>query len=287
VRRAEGELMSFLTDRTGTPILVSGWAADSALWGTLDMTGGETPPEGPQDALAGTAMSRALGLAVGGSLDLDGLELTIVGQFRAPDPLFDGRLITHLKTLQRQMFRDDTVTIVHVTLDDPRDADALQRVTDHVRSGYPGLSVRSLERLSQDNIVLSLLEILRTVVVWTVAIAGFAGTANIMLMAASERSAEIGLLVAIGWSSRRILSLFLVEALILATAAGIAGLGLGWAIIELVSVNATLAAFLSDSISPWVLVQALVMAMAIGALAGIAPALRVLSIPADRALRSM
>ena len=76
----------------------------------------------------------------------------------------------------------------------------------------------------------------------TLAVAGIAGISlcvagigimNVMLVSVSERRAEVGLLKALGASPRQILLLFLSEAVLLSTAGGVAGLALGWLLIEI------------------------------------------------------
>ena len=51
---------------------------------------------------------------------------------------------------------------------------------------------------------------------------------NVMLVAVSQRTAEIGLLKALGASRRQILRLFLTEALLLAAAGTVAGFALAF-----------------------------------------------------------
>jgi putative ABC transport system permease protein len=288
VAAAEGELLSFLTTEDGTAILVSGWQTNSMLWDRLEFVDGARPRAvNPDGAAIGEDLATILGLEVGDKLNLDGLDVEIAGIFRASDLLTGGRVTTALKTLQELMFRDGTVTAVNVVLNEPENPDAIDAVKSFIGSRYPGLAVRPTAQLDQDNRMIDLLNVLRNVVIWVVTLVGVAGTANIMLMAVNERRSEIGLLVAIGWSPGRVIALFLLEAVLLASAAGALGIAIGLVIIEIVRNSATLAAFLSGPVSPAVLIQAFALAVGIGTLGGILPALRALSVPADNALRAI
>ncbi len=87
--------------------------------------------------------------------------------------------------------------------------------------------------LTQDAVLQSLDRILNVLSLALVAIAAISlvvagvGIANVMLVAVSERTREIGLCKALGATERDVLSQFLAEALLLCVAGGIAGLGLG------------------------------------------------------------
>ena len=60
------------------------------------------------------------------------------------------------------------------------------------------------------------------------AVAGI-GIMHVMLVAVSERRAEIGLLKAVGATHRQILQIFLMESLVISTAGGLIGLAVGYA----------------------------------------------------------
>lgn len=93
--------------------------------------------------------------------------------------------------------------------------------------------------ISQDAVVDSLSSILRML---TLAVAGVAavsllvagiGIMNVMLVSVSERTAEIGLLKAVGANQKQILVIFLVEAALLSVAGGLIGLVAGTVLVTL------------------------------------------------------
>jgi len=51
---------------------------------------------------------------------------------------------------------------------------------------------------------------------------------NTLLMSVTERTREIGVLSAVGWSPRRILGMIVLEGLLLSAAGGLLGIGLGF-----------------------------------------------------------
>lgn len=94
---------------------------------------------------------------------------------------------------------------------------------------------------------------------------------NIMLVTVTQRTAEIGLLQALGAPRRRIRDLFLSEALLLSSCGALAGLILGLALTELLR---HLYPVLPIAAPMWAVLAAVGMALATGLVFGVMPALR-------------
>lgn len=98
---------------------------------------------------------------------------------------------------------------------------------------------------------------------------GAVGILTIMTTTVRERTAEIGLLTALGTSQRQILLLFLWEAVALAFIGGLAGAAV---MVGLILLTQWLAPGLPLTLSPFHLLVSLVLSLLIGLLAGLAPA---------------
>jgi len=104
---------------------------------------------------------------------------------------------------------------------------------------------------------------------------------NVMLVAVSQRTAEVGLLKALGATRRQIIALFLTEALFLAALGAVVGLLLGYGIV------AAMRTFYStlDFVPPlWAAAGAMLVAMACGIFFGILPARRAADLDPIQAL---
>ncbi len=112
---------------------------------------------------------------------------------------------------------------------------------------------------------------------------GGVGIVTIMTIAVTERTNEIGLLVALGAPRRTILGLFLGESIVLAAIGGAVGLLLGMGLAQLLR----LAVPALPVHTPWnFAVGALLMSAVIGLLAGVLPARRAAHLDAVDALRA-
>jgi putative ABC transport system permease protein len=110
---------------------------------------------------------------------------------------------------------------------------------------------------------------------------GGIGVMNIMLVAVTERTREIGLRKAVGAPRATILLQFLFEAATLTAIGGLIGLGLGAGVAQAVRVTTGLPAY-----TPWwSVIVAFVFSIAVGVFFGLYPALRASRLDAVEALR--
>lgn len=112
---------------------------------------------------------------------------------------------------------------------------------------------------------------------------GGVGIVTIMTIAVTERTSEIGLLVALGAPRRTILGLFLGEAVALSSLGGLVGLALGFGLAQLI--HLLVPALPVHTPLAFVLIAEAI-AMAIGLLAGVLPARRAARLDPVDALRA-
>lgn len=110
---------------------------------------------------------------------------------------------------------------------------------------------------------------------------GGIGIMNIMLVSVSERTKEIGIRKAIGANRKSILQQFLLEAVVLSSLGGLAGVVIGIGLAELVSVTAGLTISLSFSITA----LAFLFSLFIGIIFGVFPANKASKLNPIQALR--
>lgn len=111
---------------------------------------------------------------------------------------------------------------------------------------------------------------------------GGVGIFTIMTIGVRERTQEIGLLRALGARRNQVLSVFLSEAIVLSAIGGIAGLAVGLGIAAALDLGVPA---LPVSYSPMFIVLAEALAVAIGLIAGMLPALRAAEMEPVEALR--
>ncbi len=164
-----------------------------------------------------------------------------------------------------------------------------QQMADRIRQRLlQRHGVEDFTLTTQDEMLASLNRILGLLTVAIGALGGISllvgaiGIVTIMVTTVQERTAEIGLLRALGATRRQILLLFLTEALLLALAGGLFGLLL---MALLLGVLALAIPALPISLSPFYLLLSLLLAASVGLLAGVSPAWRAAGLNPVKALQ--
>jgi len=127
--------------------------------------------------------------------------------------------------------------------------------------------------------------------IWLVGIgtllAGAIGVSNIMMVTVRERTTEIGIRRAIGATPRNILSQIITESITLTAVAGMSGILFAVVVLQLAEMANTSDGVVNThfQVSFWTAVGAVVLLSLLGVLAGLAPAVRAMSIKPVDAMR--
>jgi putative ABC transport system permease protein len=107
------------------------------------------------------------------------------------------------------------------------------------------------------------------------------GIMNVMLVAVAERRREIGLLKALGASTRQVLAVFIAEASVLSSLGGAVGLAVGW-----LSIRAFVQVYPTFPAAPpaWAVAASLGVSLGVGVVFGVVPARRAAKLDPVQAL---
>lgn len=146
------------------------------------------------------------------------------------------------------------------------------------------------EQFEEMNLVFTGFNLVALVFGGLVLLAGIIGIVNIMLITVKERTREIGVRRSIGATPMTVIKQIVAETVFLTTVAGLAGMIIGVAALEIVSIlleqSGNAGSFRNPGIKLFTVVMALVAMIVMGALAGLLPASRAVSIRPVDALRA-
>lgn len=109
---------------------------------------------------------------------------------------------------------------------------------------------------------------------------------NTMMMSVLERTREIGLFRAVGWSQRQVLGLFVSQALALTSGAGLLGLGAAWLLLRAFTLLPAMSTV--GNVAAWpplVLLRVGLLCIGMGIVGGLYPAWRAIRLQPVEALR--
>lgn len=233
--------------------------------------------------LLGERAAAGMGTGVGDLLSIDGRPLRVVGIYRSGISLQDGGAIMTLDGARQLIGLGDRVSLVRVKVTDPRRVPAVEReIASRIHDG----TVLTSQQFARDRLNLEAAVQAAWAVSAIALLLSVLAVANTTAMAVLERTREIGVLLAVGWSRARIVALVLAEAVVASGLGGLAGVGVGMATLRLLS-HISRGLPVPNSASPALLLQALLLSIGVGLVGGLLPAWRASRLDPVEALRSL
>lgn len=264
-------------------------AAALAVRPQVRITAGRMFRPGSTEIVVGSGLAgRFAGLEIGSSIRFAQRDWQVVGIFEAGGSGFDSELWGDSDQLM-QSFRRDSYSSVVVQLADHRDFDALKKRLE----ADPRLTVDAeRERVfyeQQSRIMSDFIRIIGITLSAMFSLGAVFGATITMYAAVASRTREIGTLRALGFRRAGILAAFLSEAMLLGFVGWTFGVSLA-SLMLLVKISTMNWSSLSELafrfvLTPGILLQSLVFALAMGFLGGFLPAMRAARLKIVDALR--
>jgi len=286
VEAAAAELSRITSLDDGVSVVVAAWGPDAFPRQGFDLVAGRTPRrDEPRAILLGAGLAQRLPAAPGDRLVLFQAEFKVVGIVDSPSLLARNLVIGDLAEVQALTFRTGQATSINVRLSPGLDDQGRQEALDRLRAALPTYAVDGTEQLSQGHTFARISQALSVSISVVALVTAVLAVFNTMNTAVHERRAEIAILAAVGWSSRRIVGLVLVEGLMITVLAGLAGVVAGSAMAQAVARSDLVAGFIEPQIGVGMLVQALAISLAVGLAGSLVPAVRAVRMPPADILR--
>ncbi|MFN7212033.1 MAG: ABC transporter permease [Lysobacteraceae bacterium] len=243
---------------------------------------------GVQELIVGAgAAAQFSGLEVGRTLRFRGSTWTVVGHFESGGK-YDSELWSDIGTVQ-SAWRRSGVSSILAQLKTPA---VLPAMTARLKED-PQLDVEAKTQLDfyqgQSGQLTATIGILAGIVALIMAFGATFGALNTMYSAVSARTREIGTLRALGFGASPVVASVMAEALLLSTSGGALGALFAYLVFNGYAVSTlgggfTQVAF-QFAVTPQLVAIGLSLAIAIGFIGGLAPAIRAARIPVTSALR--
>ncbi len=250
--------------------------------------GGPLPAEAPTGAdaplLVGKGAAEALDATVGETLILQGRKYRVVGIYETGHPFEDTGVITTLEEAQEQTGKPGEVSAFYLEVVPGTDAEAVGRT---IEQRLNGVTAATSAHFTQQQMSLDMLRQVADGIALIALLIGGVGMMNTMMMSVLERTREIGVLRALGWRRRRVVALILDEAWVLGLLGGLIGAGAGLLLLLAMRHRPAVRAFMPAQLPLEPVAQGLILALVLGFLGGLLPALRAAFLLPIEAIRAV
>lgn len=229
-------------------------------------------------------------VAIGADLAFAGDRWTVVGLFDAGGTGFDSEIWGDAEQLMQAAGRP-VFSSVTVRLRNAAQFDGLKaRLQADPRTQYVELKPERQYYREQSEAMATFIRIMGLIVTIIFSVGAMIGAMITMYAAVANRVIEVGTLRALGFQRRSVLAAFLVESIVLAVIGGAVGVGLA-SLLSFARVSTMNFASFSEigfgfSLSPGVVLGALVFALVMGVVGGFLPAVRAARMSIVGALRA-
>ena len=244
-------------------------------------------------AIVGQRAAARYGWKIGQSVSLErlgGLTFTIRGIFRSPTGGLESAILVDLAYLQIATDQPGKVTLYSVRLANPEQGDAVAAAIDRQLGSSSAPTRTATERAFLDAAVSSLAGLVEFVSLLGYGALGLValGVGNSLSMSIRDRTREIAILKIVGFRRPQVLQLMLSEALVCGLAGGLLGGSLAWLLLKASHFELSVEGFsFAPSLTPGLMVEALILSALLATVAGLFPALRVARLRVADALREV
>ncbi len=288
VTSVSGMLQGFVPTENVPFFFIYGYPEDSFVLGRFHIIagGGLDSREAKQvhgnPLLLGASAAEVLNKEVGDTIRIMESVFRVVGIYETGATLEDNGAVLSLRDAQEILGKPRQVSVFYIQLKDPSLRERLERRVERL---WSELSLSSTEEFADKQLMGDYIQAF----VWGIAglaiLIGGVSMMNAQLMSVMERTREIGVLRATGWSSRRVLGMILSESLLVSLLGGALGVLFGWLVLMAFSNVAGFFGASATNIDFGILSQAFATVIILGLVGGSYPAWRASRLQPVEALR--
>ena len=246
----------------------------------ISMKEGRIMKDNESEAILGEIYADDNDYKVGDTIKIDGEEFEIVGIYETGDQNMAGGVFTSISKVGDLMNDDDSISNIYVKVKKGEDP---QAVADRIDEKYGDdiATITSVMEMQQMGDMLNMLQASTWAISLLAIVVGGLGIINTMLMSVFERTREIGVLKAVGWSNKKILTMIVGESLVITIVSAIIGSIIGFAACTLLGPQMGI----TPLFTPKIFIQAFGIAIVVGIIGGLYPAIKAVKLPPTEALR--
>lgn len=236
----------------------------------FNITNGRTlQPNDKGKIIIGRTISAGEELNVGDTVYIHDTPFEIVGIYETGNTLHDGGGAIPINEAQYIFGMENEASMLSVNVED---LNQLDDIRSQIEDRFPQLITLKGPEVAAQQQDLRLIQGISSLIALVAIVVSSMVVMNTMVMSVMERTREIGILRAIGWKKKKILSMVLKEALIISIVGGILGIVLAIGVVNVLVQAAELPIALP--ITANLVISIFLMVVIVGVLGGLYPAWR-------------
>ena len=232
---------------------------------------------------------------VGKYIKINGIPFQVIGTFTDHSERDLQRVYVPVSTAQRVFNGANRISNMSFTTN-THDIEALKQMEEHIRSSFASRHKfdptdkramwinNNMEGYQRTMALFAGIRIFVWIIGAFTIIAGIVGVSNIMIIVVRERTREIGIRKALGASPNSIVGLVLLESVLITSVAGYIGLVFGVILLEVLAPHTQIEFFMNPSVDLSVGIQATLVLVFAGLIAGFFPAWKAANVKPIEAL---
>ncbi|WP_455644890.1 ABC transporter permease [Methanosphaera sp.] len=234
------------------------------------------------EAIIGKTLAEEGNYTIGDNISIYGTDFKIVGTFETGSVMTDGSLYTGLDTIQNLTDSQDQVSSIAVKINTNA---TLDDVNNQIKDQYNNTltTITTEEMVDTIDDTLGMINTATTAIEVLAIVIGGLGVINTMMMTVFERTREIGVLKSVGWTNRRVLSMIMGESIVITLLSGIIGTVVG--LLAVVGMFAYMGGDMTLSYNVWIFAKAFGVALTVGIIGGLYPAIKASRLSPTESLR--
>jgi ABC-type lipoprotein release transport system permease subunit len=232
--------------------------------------------------ILGASAADTLNKEVGDTVRIMESAFRVAGIYETGATLEDNGAVIPLRDAQDLLGKPRQVSVFYIQL---KDINLSERVERRVSRLWPELSLSGSGEFADKQLMGNYIQAFAWGIAGLAILIGGVGMMNAQLMSVMERTREIGVLRATGWSRNRVLGMILSESLLVSFLGGALGVLLGWLVLSAFSNVAGFFGASATNIDSGILFQAFVTVLVLGLVGGSYPAWRASRLQPVEALR--
>jgi putative ABC transport system permease protein len=256
-------------------------------WSNLQVVSGRMPRDATERAVVlGQTAAEVLKKKVGDPIQIETGELQVVGIVKGGALVEDGSVVLSLPILQELLHLQNQITTIDIRATPGTTDQQLHELSQQIEQVIPQVRAMTVSEHLSDSEGFRMVRAMSWVTSLLAIVVGVLGVMNTMLMTVFERTHEICVLLALGWTRGRIMRMILYESALLGLLGGILGVAIGAAGAHLLGATPAVRGLLAPDLSVQLLALSAIIAVGVGVVSGLYPAWRSSRLTPSLALQS-